>query len=82
VRDWGQTYLKLKPGTTLYVSDYFTPKALAFDFVSATNLKSPATGHQHHLVIQFEDANHITETWTWREGEMDMPMTFHLNRKK
>jgi hypothetical protein len=58
------------------------PEALAFDFVSATNLKSPATGHQHHLVIQFEDANHITETWTWREGEMDMPMTFHLNRKK
>jgi hypothetical protein len=31
VRDWGQTYLKLKPGSTLYVSDYFTPKALAFD---------------------------------------------------
>lgn len=58
------------------------PKELAFDFVSVANLKSPATGHQHHLVIQFEDANHITETWTWREGEMDMPMTFHLTRKK
>ena len=31
VHDWGNSYLKLRPGTGLVVSDYFTPKALAFD---------------------------------------------------
>ncbi len=58
------------------------PKELVFDFVSAGNLPSPVTGHQHHLVIRFEDPDHITETWTWRQDNMDMPMVFHLDRKK
>jgi hypothetical protein len=58
------------------------PKELAFDFQGAGNLPSPTTGHQHHLLIRFEDDNHITETWTWRQGSMDMPMLFHLTRKK
>ncbi len=58
------------------------PKELVFDFVSAGNLPSPATGHQHHLVIRFEGSDHISETWTWRQGDMDMPMVFHLDRKK
>ena len=32
VNDWGNTYLKLKPsGSTLKVSDYFTPTTLAFN---------------------------------------------------
>lgn len=56
-------------------------KELAFDFQGASNLPSPNTGHQHHLVIRFEDENHITETWTWRHEGMDMPMVFHLTRK-
>jgi hypothetical protein len=57
-------------------------KELAFDFQGAGNLPSPNAGHQHHLVIRFEDADHITETWTWRENGMDMPMVFHFSRKK
>lgn len=57
-------------------------KELVFDFQGAGNLPSPNTGHQHHLVIRFEDANHLTETWTWRHDGMDMPMVFHLSRKK
>jgi len=56
-------------------------KELAFDFQGAGNLPSPETGHQHHLLIRFEDENHITETWTWRHEGMDMPMVFHLTRK-
>ena len=56
-------------------------KELAFDFQGASNLPSPNTGHQHHLLIRFEDENHITETWTWRHDSMDMPMVFHLTRK-
>jgi hypothetical protein len=57
-------------------------KELSFDFQGAGNLKSPSTGHQHHLVMHFEDADHITETWTWRQDGKDMPMVFHLARKK
>jgi hypothetical protein len=58
------------------------PKELAFDFQSVGNLASPTAGHQHHLLIRFDDADHITETWTWRQEGMDMPMVFHLARKK
>jgi len=57
-------------------------KELSFDFQGASNLPSPNTGHQHHLVIQFEDENHITETWTWRHEGVDMPMVYHLARRK
>jgi len=57
-------------------------KELVFAFQSATNLASPATGHQHQLVLRFEDADHITETWTWRQNSKDTPMVFHLARKK
>ena len=56
-------------------------KELAFDFQGAGNLPSPNAGHQHHLVIRFEDEDHITEIWTWRHDGMDMPMVFHLTRK-
>jgi hypothetical protein len=57
-------------------------KELSFDFEGAGNLKSPTAGHQHHLVIRFDDADHITETWTWRQDNKDVPMLFHLARKK
>jgi hypothetical protein len=57
-------------------------KELSFDFQSVGNLKSPSTGHQHHLVIRFDDDNHITESWTWRQDGKDMPLVFHLARKK
>ena len=35
-----------------------------------------------HLVLRLEDADHITETWTWRQNGKDTPMVFHLARKK
>ena len=54
---------------------------LSFEFQGAGNLKSPTEGHQHHLVIRFEDANHITETWTWRKNDKDTLMVFRLTRK-
>jgi len=57
-------------------------KELSFDFQGAGNLKSPSTGHQHHLVLRFVDDNHITESWTWREDGKDTPMTFQFKRKK
>jgi hypothetical protein len=57
-------------------------KELTFAFQSATNLPSPTTGHQHQLVLHFDDADHITETWTWRQNGKDTPMEFHFARKK
>ena len=56
-------------------------KELTFEFQGAANLKTPSAGHQHHLVIRFEDVNHITETWTWRQNDKDTIMVFHLTRK-
>lgn len=56
-------------------------KELVFEFQGAGNLKSPTEGHQHHLVVRFEDANHIAETWTWRANDKDTLMIFHLTRK-
>jgi len=49
------------------------PKELAFDFVSAVTFRLLPSGHQHHLVIRFEDSEHITEAWTWHQDGMDMP---------
>lgn len=54
---------------------------LSFDYQGAGNLKSPTAGHQHHLTIHFDDADHITETWTWRADGKDTPMVFHFTRK-
>jgi len=55
---------------------------LVFEFKDARNLPSLATGHEQKLVLRFEDADHITETWTWRRDGRDTPSTFHFARKK
>ena len=57
------------------------PQELDFHFTGAGNLADVSVGHQHRLVIHFEDANHITETWTWHHGDHDMPMVFTLTRQ-
>ena len=58
------------------------PGELVFEFEGAANLPSSATGHQHKLTLHFDDANHITETWVWRQNGKDTPMVIHLARKK
>ena len=55
---------------------------LVFAFQGAGNLATEKTGHQNQLAIRFEDANHFTETWTWRENGKDTPMEYHFTRKK
>jgi hypothetical protein len=57
-------------------------KELTFSFQGAGNLPSEATGHEHELVIRFEDNDHITEEWTWRKNGKDTPMIYHFTRKK
>jgi hypothetical protein len=57
------------------------PKELTFQFQSATNLSDLAVGHEHQLVITYEDKDHITEQWTWRKDGKDTKMTYHFVRK-
>jgi hypothetical protein len=59
-----------------------TPKELTFQFQGATNLPDPSAGHEHQLVILFEDKDHITEQWTWRKNGKDTKMTYHFVRKE
>jgi len=56
-------------------------KQLVFEFQGAGNLPDSSTGHQHRLVIEFEDATHITERWTWRAQGKDALMVLRLARK-
>jgi hypothetical protein len=57
------------------------PKELTFQFQGATNLPDLAVGHEHQLVILFEDKDHITEQWIWRKNGKDKKMTYHFVRK-
>jgi hypothetical protein len=63
-------------------SDGVGEKELTFNFVDATNLASPSAGHMHRLVMVFEDADHLTANWTWRENDEEHTEGFHLTRKK
>ena len=54
---------------------------LVFSFIDAGNLPTPETGHEHKLVIHFDDEDHITETWTWHENGQDHDHAFHFSRK-
>ena len=56
-------------------------KQLVFEFQGAGNLPDEATGHQHKLVIEFQDATHIIERWTWRSKGKDTQTVFHFTRK-
>jgi len=56
-------------------------KQLVFEFQGAGNLPDSSSGHQHKLIIEFADATHITERWTWRAKGKDTEMVFHLARK-
>ena len=46
-------------------------KTITFDFVSATNLKSPNDGHMHHAVYTFVDNDHLKMAWTFRKDQKD-----------
>ncbi|MBI4831692.1 MAG: hypothetical protein HY801_09100 [Candidatus Lindowbacteria bacterium] len=55
---------------------------IAFDFMDATNLSSPDAGHMRKLVVTFEDNDHFTQDWTWREKGNEGTHSFRLERKK
>ena len=45
-------------------------------------LPSIGVGHEHEMIIDFEDKDHITERWTWQKNGQDTEMIDHLTRKK
>lgn len=53
-----------------------------FSFVDVSNLTTPSEGHMRALTMVFQDADHLTQVWTWREGGQDVQATFHLSRNK
>jgi hypothetical protein len=57
-------------------------KTVTFDFLDATNLASPQTGHMHKAVYSFADADHYSEDWTWKHEGKDSHMQFAMQRKK
>ena len=57
-------------------------RELVFTFQDAGNLASVADGHEHKLVFEFLDKDHINEHWTWRKGTKETESTFHLARVK
>lgn len=56
-------------------------KELVFAFEGAGNLASPDQGHEHKLVIQFQDKDHITERWTWRSNGKDTETVYRFARE-
>ena len=61
----------------------FDGREAAFDFVRATNLRTPEAGHMHRVRYQFLDADHFESQWTWRQnGKEQWLETIQYSRKK
>ena len=55
---------------------------LDFTYVGATNLASPTAGHMHHLVVTFEDDDHFSQDWTWKDKGKEQVESFKFTRKR
>jgi hypothetical protein len=56
-------------------------KTFTFEFLDATGLASPDSGHMHRLVLILPDANHHSEDWTFVKGGKETTERFELQRK-
>jgi hypothetical protein len=56
-------------------------KELVFQFQRGGNMSNINIGHEHKLVIQFEDNDHIIERWTWRQEGHDTESVYRFVRK-
>jgi hypothetical protein len=56
-------------------------KTVTFNFLDATNLDSPQSGHMDHVAIVMLDANHHTEEWNFIDHGKQMKEVFELARK-
>jgi len=54
--------------------------AFDFEFVDATNLRSPDAPHVHGLEIRVVDANHLTLTFLFQSGSIESREQINLKR--
>jgi len=59
-----------------------SPNTLRFDFLDATNLRSPDDGHMRRIVITLIDQDHFRQEWTYREKGKESTDTFEFTRKR
>jgi hypothetical protein len=57
-------------------------KTISFDFLDATNLPTPQTGHMHHATYIFSDADHYSQEWTWMQDGKTTTFRSEMQRKK
>jgi hypothetical protein len=56
-------------------------KAVTFNFLDATNLDSPQSGHMDHVVIALLGPDHHTEEWNFIDHGKEIKEFFDLTRK-
>ena len=56
--------------------------AIDFDFVDATNLRSPDAPHVHGLEIRLVDADHLTLTFLFQSGSVESREEINLKRSE
>jgi hypothetical protein len=56
-------------------------KSITFNFLDATNLDTPQSGHMDHVVIAMLDPNHHTEEWNFIDHGKPIKQAFDLRRK-
>ena len=54
--------------------------AIEFSMIDVTGLSSDNEGHMHGLRIDFDDASHLRQLWTWQEDRKNLPAAFTLAR--
>jgi hypothetical protein len=57
-------------------------KTITFDFMDATNLATPESGHMQRLVIAILDPNHHTEDWIFNDHGNEKKELFDLHRSE
>jgi hypothetical protein len=54
---------------------------ITFDFLDATNLATPETGHMHRAVYVLASPDVLAEEWTWKQNGKESKERFELHRK-
>jgi hypothetical protein len=56
-------------------------KTITFNFLDATNLDNPQSGHMDHVVIALLGPDHHTEEWNFIDHDKEIKEFFDLTRK-
>jgi hypothetical protein len=56
-------------------------KELVFAYMDATNVDKDGA-HMHKLIVRLDDADHLTQEWTMKDGAKETPVPLRFTRKK